>query len=82
VEPDDFITQPKWRNWQTRRTQNPQSRKGCVGSIPTFGTVEKTLDCERLQEEFFPQHVATCLFAAGLVAARSGRFVDDWESSR
>ena len=27
---------PKWRNWQTRRTQNPVPFGG-VGSIPTFG---------------------------------------------
>ena len=29
---------PKWRNWQTRRTQNPVPFTGRVGSIPTFGT--------------------------------------------
>ena len=29
---------PKWRNWQTRRTQNPVSLTGRVGSNPTFGT--------------------------------------------
>src|SRR5438046_2674009 len=29
---------PKWRNWQTRRTQNPVPREGRVGSTPTFGT--------------------------------------------
>src|SRR5439155_557522 len=29
---------PKWRNWQTRRTQNPVRRKPRVGSTPTFGT--------------------------------------------
>ena len=28
---------PKWRNWQTRRTQNPVPREGRVGSTPTFG---------------------------------------------
>ncbi len=29
---------PKWRNWQTRWTQNPVERELRVGSIPTFGT--------------------------------------------
>jgi hypothetical protein len=29
---------PEWRNWQTRGTQNPETRKGRVGSIPTSGT--------------------------------------------
>jgi phosphofructokinase-like protein len=31
--------EPKWRNWQTRRTQNPVGREARVGSIPTFGIV-------------------------------------------
>jgi hypothetical protein len=31
-------SKPKWRNWQTRRTQNPVGREARVGSIPTFGT--------------------------------------------
>ena len=30
--------EPEWRNWQTRGTQNPETRKGRVGSIPTSGT--------------------------------------------
>ncbi len=30
-------TLPKWRNWQTRRTQNPVAFTGRVGSSPTFG---------------------------------------------
>ena len=29
---------PKWRNWQTRTTQN-RVPFGYVGSIPTFGTL-------------------------------------------
>jgi hypothetical protein len=29
---------PEWRNWQTRGTQNPEPRKGRVGSTPTSGT--------------------------------------------
>jgi hypothetical protein len=29
---------PKWRNWQTRRTQNPVGLTPRVGSTPTFGT--------------------------------------------
>src|SRR5690606_8100270 len=29
---------PGWRNWQTRRIQNPQSFSGRVGSSPTPGT--------------------------------------------
>jgi hypothetical protein len=29
---------PEWRNWQTRRTQNPLSFTGRVGSIPSSGT--------------------------------------------
>ncbi len=29
---------PKWRNWQTRGTQNPVPFTGSVGSTPTFGT--------------------------------------------
>src|SRR5205823_10086965 len=37
---------PKWRNWQTRRTQNPVRRKPRVLSPPTFGT--------RLLEYNFP----------------------------
>ena len=28
---------PKWRNWQTRGTQNPVRGDSGVGSIPTFG---------------------------------------------
>src|SRR5919201_685763 len=28
---------PKWRNWQTRWTQNPVGLAPRVGSIPTFG---------------------------------------------
>jgi hypothetical protein len=28
---------PEWRNWQTRRIQNPVSRKGSGGSIPPSG---------------------------------------------
>src|SRR5262245_10416168 len=32
----DFV--PKWRNWQTRGTQNPVRLKPRVGSTPTFGT--------------------------------------------
>ena len=31
---------PKWRNWQTRWTQNPVERELRVGSIPTFGIRE------------------------------------------
>ncbi len=29
---------PKWRNWQTRRTQNPVPFTRGAGSIPAFGT--------------------------------------------
>ena len=29
---------PKWRNWQTRRTQNPVPFTRGGGSIPPFGT--------------------------------------------
>ena len=32
-----FACRPKWRNWQTRRTQNPLPARAC-GSSPTFGT--------------------------------------------
>ena len=28
---------PEWRNWQTRRIQNPVELKLLVGSIPTSG---------------------------------------------
>ena len=31
-------SEPKWRNWQTQRTQNPPFSDGLVGSTPTFGT--------------------------------------------
>jgi hypothetical protein len=31
---------PKWRNWQTRRIQNPVGFTARVGSIPTFGIQE------------------------------------------
>src|SRR5262245_61953908 len=31
---------PEWRNWQTRRTQNPLSFTGRVGSIPSSGTTD------------------------------------------
>src|SRR5213078_4433159 len=34
---DTLGVKPKWRNWQTRRTQNPVGREARVGSIPTFG---------------------------------------------
>jgi hypothetical protein len=30
-------SEPKWRNWQTQRTQNPPFSDGLVGSTPTFG---------------------------------------------
>ena len=30
---------PKWRNWQTRRTQNPVGLTPRVGSTPTFGMI-------------------------------------------
>ncbi len=30
---------PEWRNWQTRRTQNPVHRKVSVGSTPSSGTI-------------------------------------------
>ena len=33
-----MILGPEWRNWQTRRTQNPLSFTGRVGSIPSSGT--------------------------------------------
>jgi hypothetical protein len=29
--------EPKWRNWQTQRTQNPPFSDGLVGSTPNFG---------------------------------------------
>ena len=29
---------PEWRNWQTRRTQNPELRKQRAGSTPASGT--------------------------------------------
>ena len=35
--PEYDVLTPKWRNWQTRRTQNPVGRESRVGSIPTFG---------------------------------------------
>ena len=31
---------PEWRNWQTRRTQNPELRKQRAGSTPASGTIE------------------------------------------
>jgi hypothetical protein len=37
-----FVFEPKWRNWQTRRTQNPVGREARVGSIPTFGICRPT----------------------------------------
>ncbi len=30
---------PKWRNWQTRRIQNPVGLTPGEGSIPSFGTL-------------------------------------------
>ena len=30
---------PRWRNWETRRTQNPQCRKARGGSTPPLGTL-------------------------------------------
>ncbi len=30
---------PRWRNWQTRWTQNPVLFTGSVGSTPTRGTI-------------------------------------------
>jgi hypothetical protein len=33
-------TVPKWRNWQTRWTQNPVGREARAGSIPAFGTMD------------------------------------------
>jgi hypothetical protein len=35
----DLARKPTWRNWQTRRTQNPLSLKGRVGSTPSVGIV-------------------------------------------
>ena len=35
-------TEPKWRKWQTQRTQNPPPSDGLVGSTPTFGIHLKT----------------------------------------
>src|SRR5947208_10017981 len=35
-----LVFAPKWRNWQTRRTQNPVGREARVGSTPTFGICE------------------------------------------
>jgi hypothetical protein len=31
-------SEPEWRNWQTRRTQNPVGFTARVGSIPSSGT--------------------------------------------
>ncbi len=31
-------SKPEWRNWQTRRIQNPMTLTGLVGSSPTSGT--------------------------------------------
>ena len=33
---------PEWRNWQTRRTQNPKLRKQRGGSTPPSGTITST----------------------------------------
>jgi phosphofructokinase-like protein len=33
------LSAPKWRNWQTRRTQNPVGLTPRVGSTPTFGMI-------------------------------------------
>ncbi len=33
---------PKWRKWQTQRTQNPPPSDGLVGSTPTFGSYLNT----------------------------------------
>src|SRR5262245_64706275 len=39
-ETDRMNIRPEWRNWQTRRTQNPLSFTGRVGSIPSSGTTD------------------------------------------
>jgi hypothetical protein len=40
---------PEWRNWQTRRTQNPVHRKVSVGSTPSSGTIPRFArsDCRK-----------------------------------
>ena len=51
---------PEWRNWQTRRTQNPVHRKVSVGSTPSSGTIPRFarsgLPYERLRHA--PRHFA------------------------
>ena len=40
-----FALVPKWRNWQTRRTQNPVPFTRGEGSIPSFGTTVLQVLC-------------------------------------
>ena len=36
-----LMSRPKWRNWQTRRIQNPVRFTPGEGSIPSFGTLPR-----------------------------------------
>ena len=44
---------PKWRNWQTRRIQNPVRFTPGVGSIPTFG-ISNSKDLQQTIDEKAP----------------------------
>jgi hypothetical protein len=50
---------PKWRNWQTRRTQNPVGFTARVGSIPTFGTRFR----RRLEPQGLKRHAQALILA-------------------
>jgi hypothetical protein len=41
--PSAMVRSPKWRNWQTRRIQNPVGLTPGEGSIPSFGNAPKSL---------------------------------------
>ena len=58
-------SEPKWRNWQTQRTQNPPFSDGLVGSTPTFGT---TTSLDAIHWQSCPDLIAIA-FSDGLVGS-------------
>src|SRR6185503_5891063 len=68
---------PKWRNWQTRRTQNPVGLTPRVGSTPTFGTRALGLATVGRRRRALPaaRLVATCVATNMKKGARGGKVV-------
>ena len=67
---------PKWRNWQTRQTQNllPVTRRG--GSIPPFGTNLRSrllTECESYGWQANPARLSTVAATAKVDCIHSSR---------